>query len=652
MHLSAQSLHFAYAGGKTLLDDVSVLLADGERVALVGENGAGKSSLLSVLTGRRAPDGGKVVTPKGVRVGVLLQTPELDPEATVRETARSGLDRLIGNIAKHEALCQQLDEGAEDYSELEALTEAIERDGGFSIEHRVDHVLANLGLVHLDQQIKDLSGGERRRADLARILLFNPEVLLLDEPTNHLDRQAVHFLGDFLKKRQGSTLFISHDRDFLDAVATRIIELDGGKCYDHQPPYSVFVENRFRRIELEKRTHARKKRILAREVAWLRAGVKARTTKQNARIERAHTLIDEVASEVERAQEKTIQVRKAKEGRLAKTIVEFKDVSIGRGDRLFFEGLKLALVKGERWGIIGRNGAGKSTLLGALLGTVEPRKGSIAVGKHTKVGVLDQHRTALTENLTVQERLCPDGGDTVYIGDTTTHVASYLERFLFDPSDRHRQVQTLSGGEQNRLQLAKLFAEGNNCLLLDEPTNDLDVTTLGVLEQALGEHDGVALIVSHDRTFLDRVCTGILAFEPTTDGAAAEHDVIPVQGDYTHYLRTRGEKLKSPEDVAAAKAKVQRAAIVTAPKADSAPKKAKSKTKRSYKEEQEFLSIENVIAENEDRRKEIEAKLADGSIFSSEPETANKLSQELADIGPAIEKLYDRWQVLDDIGGG
>ncbi len=642
--LTAQNLHFAYAGGKTLLDGVSFRLDAGERVALVGENGAGKSSLMSLMMGRMPLDDGTLSVPKDRTVGILWQTPELDPDSTVWEVAKSGLAHLIGLIERHTALCANAGADPAALDEIESLTAQIELRGGFSVDHRIAHTLENLGVHRHDQKIAELSGGERRRVDLARILLEDPDVLLLDEPTNHLDRRAVDFLATTLMKRTGALLFVSHDRAFLDRVATRILELDRGEVFDHAPPYAQFIENRLVRVDLEKRTTARKKRILAREVAWLRAGVKARTTKQNARLDRAHALIDEVQHEVTRNKERALDVRKAKEARLAKTILEFQDLSVGRGERVFFEHLDLICVQGERWGIVGPNGAGKTSLLSVLLGTHTPRAGEVVLGKHTKVGYLDQHRDALTEDLTVQEHLCPDGGDTVFVGEERVHVASYLERFLFDPDDRRRQVKTLSGGEQNRLQLAKLFAEGHNCLLLDEPTNDLDVTTLGVLEQTLEEHQGVALIVSHDRTFLDRVCTGILAFEPDETGAA-EHKVVPVQGDYTHYLRTRGEGGSQAADNSDKPAK--------ADKSDKAPAPAreKKKTKRSYKEEQEYQSIEGRILEMEARKEEIEAALADGGIFSSDPDQARAMSEELSALGPTIETAYARWQELEEIGG-
>jgi len=643
--LSAQDLHFAHPGGKTLLGGVSLTVEAGERVALVGENGAGKSTLLSILAGRLNPDDGKVHRVKNASVGLLAQTPELDPDDTVDDVVRSGLGPLLSRIERHRTICAELEAGLADAAalteELATLSEEIEQKGGFVVEHRIEEVVSRLSIRNQHARIGDMSGGEKRRVDLARLLLSAPDVLLLDEPTNHLDAEAIRFLAETLKAWSGAVLFVSHDRAFMDDVATRLVELELGELFSHEPPYENFLESRLVRKEIEGRTTHRKERIMAREIAWLRAGVKARTTKQKARIERAESLISDVADGVRKQRERLADIRQGKIDRLGKTILELHDLALERGGRRLFEHLELTIVEGERWGIVGENGAGKTSLLRAILGELAPAAGEIVVGKNTRMALLDQHRDALKEGSTIEEVLAADG-DYVFLGDERIHTASYIERFLFEGRDRKRPVATLSGGEQNRLHLAKLFLKGANCLFLDEPTNDLDVTTLGVLEDLLHDLKGVALIVSHDREFLDRVCTGILAFEPGPEPDKVAAVVLPVQGDYTHYLRTRAER----ESATAPKA-----AVVAPSTTPEKQKREKEKTKRSYKEEREYAEIEAVVLEKEMRKEEVEAILADGGVFTTDPEKGRVLTEELATLQAEIEKLYLRWQELEDLGG-
>jgi ATP-binding cassette subfamily F protein uup len=637
--LSARGLSYAYPGGKTLFDSVQLTVLAKERVALVGENGAGKSTLLRALAGLQTPDDGEVQRHHGAEVGLLAQMPQLDAEASVADVARSGLAHLKELLAEHERLCQQA-EDAGAAARLAEVTEAIEARGGFALEHRVEDVLSRLGVKAREQKVGSLSGGERRRVDLARLLLSAPDVLLLDEPTNHLDAGAIGWLKSELLKWPGAVLFVSHDRDFMDDVATSFLELDRGDLFRHDPPYESFLAGRLVRLDVEGKSATRRARLLAQEVAWSKVSPKARTTKQKARLDRAAELVDKVADDVARRRERVLEIRRTRAERLGKTVVELDDLGLSRDGRTLFEHLSLKIVPGERWGIIGENGCGKTSLLRILLGELQPTSGKVTLGKNTQVVVLDQHRAALDDSATLGDTLAPEG-DWVIVGGERVHIATYLESYLFDAADRTRKVGTLSGGEQNRLHLARLMLTGANCLLLDEPTNDLDVTTLGVLEELLHEHEGVTLVVSHDRAFLDRVCTGILAFEPRQDGRGC--DVVDVQGDYTHYERTRAEREAAagppppPSD--------------EAPKVEKKPARAKTKTKRSYKEEQEYTVIEEQVLTLEARKEELEALLADGAIFREDSARATALSEELSGLGPEIERLYLRWQELEDMGG-
>ena len=623
--LQARDLSLSFPQ-RPLFSGASLAVEKGDRIALVGDNGAGKSTLLSVLAGERAPDEGAVERVRGVRVGLLSQEPKLDPQASVVEVARSGLGDLFPLIDEHARLCAHADvPGAAE--RIAELGEQIEARGGFDVAHRVETVLSRLGVPLREEPVQALSGGGRRRLDLARLLLSDPDVLLLDEPTNHLDVAGIKFLAERLRAHRGAVLFVSHDRAFIDEVATKIAELDGGKLYPHPVPYADFLENRLTRQDIAERTHQKKERLMARELAWLRAGTPARTTKQTARIERAEQLIDDVKREVHELREKRIELLKTREQRLGKTILEMDEVAVERGGRTLFSGLTLKLVEGERWGVVGPNGTGKTSLLGVIRGDLAPARGTVTRGPHTKIATFDQHRADLDPEATLEETLAADN-DHVFVDGKRMHVASWLERFLFQGSDRARRVKTLSGGEQNRLILARLFLQGANCLLLDEPTNDLDVATLQVLESAVRDHEGVVLVVSHDRRFLDRVVTGILAFE---DGV-----VIPVQGDWTNYERWAAERVAK----AAAPAPVVEKAAAT---------RTREKKKRSYKEQREYEEIEANILTAEEKRDALQAELADGTVFRTDPKRAAGLQPALDAANAEVERLYARWAELAEL---
>lgn len=585
-------------GKRKLLDDLSFSLLESDRVALVGQNGVGKSTFLKVLLGEVQPDLGKVEYKAGLRLGVLRQEPSFDDTLTVWQ--------LMQQAAKpHEEEAYQSD-------------------------YRIEKVLSRLGVKARHEKLNSLSGGERRRADLARLLLEEPDIYLLDEPTNHLDTAAITFLAEELKSTAKPVLFVSHDRYFIDMVATKIAELEGGKLYAHPPSYQTFLENKLVRSDIQVRSTHRKERLMAREIAWLRAGTPARTTKQKARIERAEELIDQVKVDVDLQRERIMRLEKAKAKRLAKTILELQDVGYQVGERWLFRHLNLIVVEGECFGIVGHNGAGKTTLMKLMAGTLKPTEGRVVQGPHTAFAFFDQNHTSLDPDDTLGHTLA-DQSDTVFIGEERVHIASYLERFLFEASDRYRQVSTLSGGEQNRLLLAKLFKTTANCLLLDEPTNDLDMTSLGVLEEALNAHQGVAFIVSHDKAFLDKVCTGIIAFEG--DGA-----VVVYQGDYTTYERLRQKPMHAPKDEPA------KAQITKENRSDK-------KRKRSYHEEREYTVIEAKIHEAEAEKASLQAQLEDGSLFVKDPQAAQNKVTRLHQVESDIERLFARWEELEALGG-
>lgn len=572
--LSANHISLSF-GPKLIFNQVSFSLLSGERLALVGQNGAGKSTFLKILAGQLEPDSGSVDKVKGLKIGFLTQEPQLKLDISVEQ----------------------------------ALRENFHGD-----DYRIEEVLSRLHIKARSELIRTLSGGERRRVDLARVLLEDPDLFLLDEPTNHLDLSAIKFLVQYFTSTQKPLLFISHDSAFIDEVANRILELDSGKFFTHEASYAQFLENKLVRTDIEGRTLHRKDRLVARELAWLRAGTPARTTKQSARISRAHDLISEVSSEFERTRAREVEIEQTKNKRLAKTILEFKNLSF----KPLFEDLNLIVTNGQRYGILGPNGAGKTTLLSLISGQRTPTSGEIIKGPHTLIIQFDQNRNQLDPNKSLKETLA-DQGDTVFVADKPLHVASYLERYLFSPSDQNRKVSTLSGGEQNRLLLAKLLKHGANCLLLDEPTNDLDVTTLGVLEETLHAHEGVAFIVSHDRRFLDRVCTSMLVFE---DGKIEVY-----AGNYTTYERLKAEAgEKSPTYAKASAGTPLTSSLV------------KTKKKLSYNEQREYAGIQAEILKAETELAQLEQKLSDPEICV-----------QYAELEEKIKTLYDRWQYLESI---
>jgi ABC transport system ATP-binding/permease protein len=617
--LAVRNLSFAH-DAKKLFVDASLTIDDGQRVALLGKNGAGKSTLLAMLAGELAPDDGTIERGRGQSVGLLAQEPHLDAEARVADVARAA---------------------------LAAVTHPEDEVG----EHRIEEVLSRLGVTQRAEPVRTLSGGGRRRLDVARLLLQRPDILLLDEPTNHLDVEGIDFLVAELRRHRGVVLFVSHDRAFVDEVATRIVEVEDGALIPYPVPTEQYLEQKLLREEHLARTAHRQRRLYVRELAWLRAGTPARTTKQQARIQRAEALAAEVEEQAQKLRDHRakVQIEGARARRLGKSILETKGLVLRRGERTLVDGLDLSLVVGDRWGIVGENGAGKTTLLNAILtkagllegaDAVEPVAGTLTLGLNTTIAVFDQHRAALDAEATLEETLA-GANDHVSVGERRVHIATYLEQFLFDGADRYRRVKTLSGGQQNRLVLARMFQKDANLLLLDEPTNDLDVETLGVLEDALLAHEGVALIVSHDRRFLDRIATGILAFE-------GEGRVVPVPGDWTNYVRLRAQRAAEAEPARAAVG-VDTGSGAADKKRDAAADGRAGKRKRSWKEEQELKNMEEKILAAEARREELQATLNAGEVFRADPAGAKAMTEELPRLESEIETMYARWQELEQL---
>jgi ATP-binding cassette subfamily F protein uup len=575
-------------GTRRVLSGASFAVGDRDRIGLIGANGAGKSTLLALLVRELEPDEGLITWQRDLTLEYVPQEPQLDPAARIAQIlAREG-------VAAHE---------------IATVADALE-------------------LPPQDRLVGQLSIGERRRVALARALLGTPNVLALDEPTNHLDTQTVEWLEGRLGAWQGSLLVVTHDRYFLDRVATRILEVDRGKVYAYEGDYAEFLLQQADRLAHEVEHEYQRTSFIRRELDWIRRGPQARTTKAKARIDRFDAAVA-AAPTIDDQKAAGLMLQLPTGPRLGGTIVELDRVSKSLGGKVLFRDLTLAMKPGDRLGVVGPNGAGKTTLIKTILGLSPPDSGTVTLGSNTKPAYLEQGRTELRDELTVLEEV-GDGYDWVDLPGERVHVRSFLRMMAFPDTVADTKVGKLSGGERNRVQLARLLRRGGNLLVLDEPTNDLDLPTLGALEEGLVAFPGCALIVSHDRWFLDRVATGILAFEG--DGV-----VTLYEGSYTFYAQRRRPSSAGVPPEAKPKA--------------SAPARAKAVAPRklSFNERRELGAIEDTIAAAEARVASLETTLSDPAVFKDRPTEVQTLVASLDAARADVERLFARWQELDAI---
>ena len=495
-----------YPGGKQVLKDISLSFLPGAKIGVVGMNGAGKSTLLKIMAGQVDDYAGEAWAADGIKVGYLPQEPELDPEKDVLGNAMEG-------VAEKKAMVDRFNELAMNYSdetadEMATLQDQIDANDLWDLDAQVEQALDALRCPPSDADVTKLSGGEKRRVALTKLLLSKPEILLLDEPTNHLDAESVAWLERFLKDYAGCVILVTHDRYFLDNITEWTLELDRGQGVPYKGNYSEWLDQKSKRLEVEKGQEESRARALKRELEWIRSSPKARQAKSKARIQ----AYEKMAEEAGREQVGHAQIQIAPAPKLGNVVIEAKDLSKGFGERLLIDGLTFNLPPGGIVGVIGPNGAGKSTLFKILVGDEEPDAGSIRVGDSVKISYVDQSRAHLDGKKSVWEEIS-GGNDQILLGKREVNSRAYCGWFNFKGPDQQKKVSMLSGGERNRVHLAKLLKEGGNLLLLDEPTNDLDVETLSALESALEDFAGCAVVISHDRFFLDRLATHILAFE-------------------------------------------------------------------------------------------------------------------------------------------
>lgn len=623
MLLSASEIRLSY-GWQTLLDGVTLAIEAGEKVGLVGRNGCGKTSLLKILTGENAADSGDISLRRGTRVGYLPQEFELDPELSVHENIAAGAADIVDAIHRYEN-----GDGTE--SELADLLHLIDHADGWNLDARIKAAATALGAPPLGAPVAPLSGGEKRRVALCRALACQPDLLLLDEPTNHLDSESIRWLEKYLLDFPGAVIFVTHDRYFLDTIATRIVEIDNGRAFSHPGNYTAFLESKAVRQQIASQSERRRQRFLRTELEWVRSGVKARGTKSRHRLDQFYQTEGLDAPPEEREMDLLLPPPP----QLGDLVVKLESAGINIGTaahpRWLFRHFDFILRPGQCTGIVGRNGAGKTTLLNLCLGKIPPDEGTATLGSRVRVNLIDQTRMSLDGTGSILDEVS-DGNEKVQFGDQTLGARAYLKRFLFNDQRINERVDLLSGGERARLMLAKVLKNGGNLIVLDEPTNDLDLQSLRMLEEALADFDGSILCVSHDRYFLDRICDQIIAFED--DG------VFVTPGNYSYYL----EKREARENAARA----QQAAFNAATRAAKNAAKGQAKPRKlTLAERSELDAIEDTIHAAEAAAEAIEQKLNDPAYQAAHFAELPSLAESHATAKANVAAIYKRWEDLE-----
>ena len=617
--LSAQEIKLSY-GTQLLLNGVTLTVSPGEKVGLVGRNGCGKTSLLKILAGDNAPDSGEISRRRGLRTGYLPQEFELDGSLTVLENIQAGAADLVEWMRKYEN-----GEGTE--NELSLILEQIQHADGWNLDSRIKALAGALDCPPLDSLVAPLSGGEKRRVALCRALASQPDLLLLDEPTNHLDSESIGWLEEFLQSFPGAVVFVTHDRYFLETIATRIIEISQGQAFSHPGNYTAYLESKALRQQISEQSERRRQRFIRAELEYVRAGVRAQRSKSKHRLESFYKIAGQEAPPEEREMDFLIPPA-PQAGNIAVELVN-AGMSVGEGEqkRWLFKKLNLSLRPGQCTGIVGRNGVGKTSLLRLCLGQQVPSEGTATIGKRVVFNYIDQGRIQLNGAGTVMQEVSDSGG-MVRFGDQTLTVRSYLRRFLFDESRVNERVDKLSGGERARLILAKVLCRGGNVIVLDEPTNDLDLSSLRMLEEALAVFGGTVLVVSHDRYFLDRICDQIVAFE--------EGGIHIQPGNFSYYLEKKKERQQY----------YKKFEYSAEPVKSSGAVQAQPARKLSYKEKQELETIEDVILDAEKKVAALESELNDPSLYSIRGADAANIAESLEKARRDVARLYERWEEL------
>ena len=624
--LSLNKVHLGY--GSPLLDGVSFSIEKGERVALVGRNGTGKSTFLKLLDRRIQADDGQIAIADGVRIARLDQEVPLETSGSVFDIVATGLGPIGEAIQKfHHLTSDMLDPTPEMLSELEACQRIIETANAWDLEKTVENVLNRLALP-TDADIETLSGGLKRRVLLAKALASQPDILLLDEPTNHLDLEAILWLEDFLLSWSGTLIFITHDRAFLQRLATRIIELDRGILTDFPGDYETYLKRKQELLDAESKTNSEFDKRLAQEETWIRQGIKARRTRDMGRVKRLIEMRKERSERRDRIGQVKMQTQESE--RSGKLVVEINEASFSYADKTLIQDLSCTILRGDKVGIIGPNGCGKTTLLRLMLGELEPSCGQIRTGTNLQIAYFDQYRSTLDEEASVIDNVA-HGSARVTINGKNTHVIGYLQDFLFTPDRARQPVKSLSGGERNRLLLARLFAQPANLLVLDEPTNDLDAETLELLEELLTEYTGTILVVSHDRAFLNNVVTSVLVYE-------GEAKISEYVGGYDDWIRQK-KTLEASH--------LQKTVPIASLKTENKPAQCKPSKKMSYKEQQELEQLPQKIEVLENEISELLSLMQDSAFYQLGKDQTSKTTNRLDQAQKELELAFSRWELLE-----
>ncbi|MDZ4200975.1 MAG: ATP-binding cassette domain-containing protein [Gallionella sp.] len=618
-------------GHVALLDRADFQLDEGERVGLIGRNGGGKSSMMRVLAGQANLDDGQVWRAPTARICYVSQEPVLDADDSVFDAVAKGLGALQQLLHDYHHVSHQLSDPEADVDklleEMQHLQTQLEAQNGWQVEARIETAITKLDL-NADSRVGDLSGGQRKRVALAQALVAEPDVLILDEPTNHLDFASIEWLEGLLNDFKGAVLFVTHDRRFLDNVATRIIELDRGKLASFPGNFSAYQAIKERMLADEAVVNAKFDKVLAQEEVWIRQGVKARRTRNEGRVLRLEQLRRERAARREKQGKVEMNVETGE--RSGKLVAEMVDVCKSFGAKKIVDNFSCRIQRGDKIGLLGPNGAGKSTLLKMILGDLPPDSGTVKLGTKISVAYFDQLREQLNDEATLADTIS-QGSDFVDIGGQKKHVISYLGDFLFAPERARSPVKSCSGGERNRLLLARMFTQPANVLVLDEPTNDLDIETLELLEELLANYDGTLFLVSHDRAFLDNVVTQVIAFEG--DGKLVEY-----VGGYEDWVRVQKYQAETAGKLPVAVLKPSPAPV--------AAEKVKP-GKLNYKEARELEELPKLIEALEQEQIDITAHFADGSIFRTDPKRAKQLQARAEEIEAAVLAAMARWEALE-----
>lgn len=603
---------------RVVLDALTFAIEERDRIGMVGRNGSGKSTLLRILAGLRESDSGEVTRRRDLMIGYLPQEFALDPNLNVEENIRAGARHILDLIHQFETL-------PVDSKRHHDIEQQIQAHDGWQLDTRIAIAMEKLNCPAPGREVQNLSGGEQRRVALCRAIISQPDLLILDEPTNHLDTESIEWLGEFLEQYPGAFLLVTHDRYFLDRITSSIAEVANGKIFSYTGGYTDYLLAKAEREATAEVTEHKRQMFLRREIEWVRRGPKAQTTKSKARWDRYFEVAGQKATEID----KDIDLVIPPPPPLANRIVDLTNVGVEIGGKRLFSHLTLNFAAGQRVGVFGRNGLGKTTLLKMIQGQIEPTEGTVKIGQLTKFNYVDQGRLQLNEDRTVLDEIS-DGSEFVLFGEDRLSLRAYLKRFLFTDDRITTLVKHLSGGERSRLLLARILKNGGNFLILDEPTNDLDLATLRVLEEALISFPGVIVVVSHDRYFLNRVCTAILAFE-------GNGQLFYSEGSYDYYLEKKN-RLQSAQNPARFGEK-GRAAIAPEPK--SKPRKL------TYKEQRELEGMEAVIQEEEQKISDLESLFLDPDFHRKHGQRTAEINSELDERKGRVAKLFGRWEELE-----